>query len=544
WHTPLVWAAVKNKPDAVRALLEHGAALGVAPDGRTLEQIARVAGHENIVALLKQYEHFDTTQAGRVRLFVNNACPDHHIRGPWHHVMARNTAERLLRQHPEIADDSFYTAIICGNRAEVERVLAVDPDAANRKGGPKNWEPLLYLCFTRLPHDSVGENAVAIAQLLLDRGADPNVYFMAGGSRYTPLVGAIGEGEEDRPPHQRRDELVELLLERGAEPYDIQVIYNIHFHGHVLWFLKLMHTYALRRGRAADWQDPEWSMLDMGGYGSGARWHLDLAVKHNDLELAEWALAHGANPDAPPARDPRFPKGTPCEEALRRGHAELADLLLRHGATRVEVEPNREAEFVAACLRLDRGQVKQLLKGHPEFLESTAALFAAAKQNRADVVAFLLDLGVSPDLENETRERTLHIAAYSDAVDVAALLIERGAEIDPVESNWENTPLAAAVHAASDRTIALLGRYSSDVWNLVFTGQVDRLRTLLAEQPDLARTVSQDGSTLLMWLPDDEQRARDIVELLLSYGADPAVRNQEGRTAADYAARRGMAVGL
>ena len=74
----------------------------------------------------------------------------------------------------------------------------------------------------------------------------------------------------------------------------------------------------------------------------------------------------------------------------------------------------------------------------------------------------------------------------------------------------------------------------------MFTGQVDRLRALLAEQPDLARTVSQDGSTLLMWLPDDEQRARDIVELLLSYGADPTVRTQEGRTAADYAARRGM----
>jgi ankyrin repeat protein len=69
-----------------------------------------------------------------------------------------------------------------------------------------------------LPLASVDENAVPIARALLDHGADPNDYFMAGSSRYTPLVGAIGEGEEDRPPHPRRDELVRLLLDRGAEP--------------------------------------------------------------------------------------------------------------------------------------------------------------------------------------------------------------------------------------------------------------------------------------------------------------------------------------
>ena len=47
---------------------------------------------------------------------------------------------------------------------------------------------------------------------------------MAGSSKNTPLAAAIGEGEENRPPHPQRDELVRLLL----EPYDIQVVYNIH----------------------------------------------------------------------------------------------------------------------------------------------------------------------------------------------------------------------------------------------------------------------------------------------------------------------------
>ena len=123
------------------------------------------------------------------------------------------------------------------------------PEIAREKGGPKGsygaagmtyvvdatgaafpkWEPLLYLCFTRLENPASNDNALAIAKLLLDNGADPNSYFMAGGSRYSPLTGVIGEGEEERPPHPRRNELTRLLLERGANPYDMQVFYNIHF---------------------------------------------------------------------------------------------------------------------------------------------------------------------------------------------------------------------------------------------------------------------------------------------------------------------------
>src|SRR6266478_6262989 len=163
--------------------------------------------------------------AKMVARFLHNACPDHHVRGGPAHVMALHTAERLLKQHPEIARDSFYTAIVCGDVAEVERTLRERPDAARERSsgdghdrarvggfedifkdvGPVHWEPLLYLCFTRLSFPPANDNAIAIAKLLLDNGANPNAYFKAGDSRYTPLVGAIGEGEENRPPHPLRN---------------------------------------------------------------------------------------------------------------------------------------------------------------------------------------------------------------------------------------------------------------------------------------------------------------------------------------------------
>jgi ankyrin repeat protein len=502
----------------------------------------------------------DQGHAGHVDWFLENACPDHHVRGARAHLRARHTALRILTRYPDVAHDGLATAVVCGDRAAVERILAERPAAASEKRlasgpdrsgvgghadldkdlGPKLWEPLLFLCFTRLPLAAVEENAVAIARILLDHGADPNAFFMAGDSRYTPLVGAIGEGEEDRPPHPQRDALARLLLERGAEPYDTQVLYDIHFHGNVLWFLELMHEHSVRRGRAGDWADPNWSMLDMGGYGCGARWHLELAIKHDDVALAEWALAHGANPNAPPASDPRFSRRTLYEEAVRHGCARIAELLQRHGATPSAVTLTGEETFAAAAFRLDQPAAETMLAEHPEYLHSTMALFAAAKRDRVDVVQFLLDLGLSPDVENSRQERALHMAAYGNALRVADLLIERGAEIDPVESNWQNTPLGAAACAQHAPMIELLGRHSRDIWELTYAGNVDRLRDVLSEETERARIVT-GGHTPLMWLPpDDEVRALAVARLLLVHGADPSVKNKEGQTAADRAERLGM----
>ncbi|MEX2153464.1 MAG: ankyrin repeat domain-containing protein [Gemmatimonadaceae bacterium] len=562
---PLVWAVLNEKTDAARVLLEHGADPHVRDSkGRTLFDVARAAGREDLVEVLRQPGGASESPAGisdeTVDWFLENACPDHHVRGGGDHDMARHTAMRILRQHPEIARDSIHTAVVCGELDEVRRILSERPLAASgkqptttrdREGvggsgdrfridlGPKGWEPLLFLCFTRLSLEKSNDNAVAIARTLLDHGADPNAFFMAGDSRYTPLVGAIGEGEEERPPHPRRDALVRLLFERGAEPYDTQVVYNIHFKGDVLWFLKLVYEHTMKIGRQADWDDPNWQMLNMGGYGSGAHWALSAALKNSDLELAEWVLSHGASPDPAPPSDQRFTQLSPHEVALRNGLTEMADLLVRHGAKPSAFVPEPKDLLAAACLRLDREGAQAQVRNHPELLHSTEAIFAATEQDRVDAVELLLDLGMSPDVEDSKKVRPLHIAGYNDSVRVAQLLIERGAEIDMRESNYNNTPLDCAVHSQQPRMIELLSRYSRDVWNLVYTGHIERLREIITARPDLAKVV-WDGWTPLMWLPDDERRAVEIVELFLAHGADPSIRNKDGQTAADYARKRAL----
>jgi ankyrin repeat protein len=480
-------------------------------------------------------EHGDTPPQDPASRFLGFACWDHFTHGRGDYAAIAAAAMRLLNTHPEIAAADIYTAAACGNRARVEELLDEEPSLADRKGGLRNWEPLLYLCYARLPLPSLQEEAVPIARLLLERGANPNAHYMAGDAVYGALVGVAGDGEQDAPPHPARDELYTLLLERGAGPYDIQVLYNTHFRGDVLWWLKLTWQYSVAAGREIDWADPELSILDMGGYGTGARFLLSLAIQKNNGELAAWLLERGANPHAAPARASTLAQMSLYRYAVLEGRQSIADLLLRHGATRDDITGDDEDAFMAACMRLDRGAAAAMAAAHLEYLESPKALFTAAQRNRADAVALLLDLGVPVNLQDAAQRTALHAAAGSDARAAAALLLERGADSNIRERHYQATPLGFAGHYDHRAMIALLTPYSRDVWALARQGQIERLREVLAAEPQRARERGPHGSTLLWWLPDDEDLALDVVELLLAHGADPAVRRDDGTTAADAA---------
>jgi hypothetical protein len=308
-----------------------------------------------------------------------------------------------------------------------------------------------------------------------------------------------------------------------------------------LWWLELVYEQTVHTPRGAAWKDPDWLMLDMGGYGSGARFLLETAVKKRDLPLAEWLLARGANPDAPPARDKRFPKRSLYELALMEDLPEMAELLARYGASRstpAVVDDNER--FIEACFRIDRDGARRLLLAHPEYLESPTAMFQAATRDRPDVLALLLDIGFSLEIQDPTGKRVLHEAAANNALGAAAFLVGRGAQIDPRESSYNGTPIGWAAHGDRTGMVEFLSRYSRDIWTLCFNGYVDRVREILAEEPGRAKVVDEAGITPLWWLPDDETTAMHIVELLLAAGADPSAKSKDGRTAADWARRRGM----
>jgi uncharacterized protein len=482
----------------------------------------------------------ESERAERVATFLQSACWDHHVHGKGDHRMYDRAAQRLLAEDPSIARDSLYTAIVCGDRDEVARILAADPDAARARGGARGWTPILYLSYARFTHQSTIDNALEIARLLLDLGADPNNFYMAGDARYSVLVGVAGEGEQDSPRQPYAAPLFELLLERGAEPFDIQVLYNTHFSGDILWWLELVHEHTIHSPRAAAWENSDWTMFDMGAYGSGAHFLLETAVRKRNLALATWVLAHGANPNAAPARDERRPKRSLYELAVMEDLPEMAELLVRHGAVPAVVALDQHELFLDACFRLDRDAARELLLAHPDYLESPFAMFHAARRDRPDVLDLLLDLGFSPEIQDPMGKRALHEAAANNALRAARFLVERGVDVDPRESSYGATPIGWAAHGDHTGMMDLLSQSSRDIWPLCFGGYVERVREILAEDPSIGQVVTPNGYTPLWRLPDDEQKAMQIVELLLAAGADASAKDKDGQTAADWARRRGM----
>lgn len=521
---------------ALERLTQAHAGERCAPTLRVVQHaLAREYGFPTWAALKQQIEDRARSHADRVRLFLeksairysvapatrqwNNYEPDRPARGAF--------AARLLARHPEIAGDSIHTAVAAGDLHAVRRFLAADPALADRPGGPDGWTPLLRLAHTRLPVEAASANAVEIARLLLDHGASPHAAWSDGTNDFTVLTGVIGGGEGSQPAHPRAEALARLLLSRGADPLNGQALYNTSLGPDDTFWLDLLWTESERRGETARWRSPCPSLS-----GPPLDYLLGNAVPRHPRR-AEWLLGHGARADALNT----YSKQPIIKAAVLHGRKNLADLLVRHGATLPDL--SGPETFVRAAMESDAATLRTLAERHPEYLRDPAAMFAATLEGLADVAALLLDLGMSPDVGDATGFRALHYTTHSGAVDIARLLIARGAEIDPVERCHNSTPLGHADYHDRREMVALLAPLSRDIRGLCCSGSLDRLVELFTEDRSLASRPSR-GEPPLFALPDDDERAAETAELLLSFGADPSARNAAGLTPDEAAMKRGL----
>src|SRR5215469_1830742 len=90
------------------------------------------------------------------------------------HTRWRDKARELLASHPSICRENIYTAATVGDVAAVTQLLETSPTMATRRGGPYNWEPLLYAGYSRLNSNAAQHSTLEVARLLLAHGADPN----------------------------------------------------------------------------------------------------------------------------------------------------------------------------------------------------------------------------------------------------------------------------------------------------------------------------------------------------------------------------------
>jgi len=134
----------------------------------------------------------------------------------------------------------------------------------------------------------------------------------------------------------------------------------------------------------------------------------------------------------------------------------------------------------------------------------------------------------------------LHFTTHCGAVEIAQLLIARGADVDAIERSYNSTPLGHANYQGRPEMVAVLAPLSRDIRGLCFTGSLERLAELLAADHSLASRITRGGEAPLFALPDDDDRAVAVAEILLEHGADPSVKNAAGLTPAEAAKKRGL----
>jgi len=455
---------------------------------------------------------------------------DEALRFTWQNE--HSAAARIRSRFPGLSRHSIHAAVACGDLDEVRRRLARDVGAATEKGGPNKWEPILYLAYCRLPGGQL--HAIEIANLLFDHGADAAARFSDDWENpFTLLGGVIGQGETGRPEHPRAEELVELFVARGTDPFDTQVLYDTSVQGDDVRWLDILWHHCEARG-----ETDRWRSVERGIGGRYRRTALDYllgnAVGKGHVKRVAWLLEHGADPDTIQSYSGRRVH----VEAQLEGFPEIVALLERYGAERVAL--GGSAEFIAACMRHDLEAARALAVRYPDFLQDPSALILAAQRGFEDVTAFLLDLGMPADLSPHDQKGALHWAAQKGHVGVAGLLLDAGADVNRRGSTYKGTPLGFAFFFGQAAMLDLLAPLSRDVFVLARAGRLDRLDALLEAEPALVQGRNPNGDTVLHMLPDDEDCALEVAELLLRRGADPWATNAKGENAVQAARLKGM----
>jgi len=433
-----------------------------------------------------------------------------------------------------------------GELARLKALLDANPELIDERGGVGVRTPL---------HQAVFGNSEAAVELLLERGANPNI--RCEGDNAYPLHFAV---EKHRLP------IIRLLVEHGADTIgegdyhelgvigwatawdyiqpNREIVAYLLAHGarHNIFSAVAMGEAELIRELVAGTPN------DLERRMNGTRMRsmpLHLAVIKNQPASVTTLLDLSANTES--LDEAGF---SALDLAALDGRYDLAQVLLKRGA---------KVRLPAAVALHRTADVETLLRRDPGTLKPGGRwvnlILRASERAPGDVIDTLIRNGASVSIHDNPKTSIdstsgytpLHAAAWHGNVGAIDVLMKYGADVRAREEKYHGTPAGWADYAGHKEARDLILRGSIDIIEAIQYDMVQRVKAVLEEDPAALSRVFHDYG-LFPWdaeawhtpLAYAVRRGREeIVRLLIERGAVETVRSPEGETLSEIAQKAG-----
>ncbi|KAJ3105137.1 Ankyrin repeat and FYVE domain-containing protein 1 [Phlyctochytrium planicorne] len=426
---------------------------------------------------------------------------------------------------------------------------------------------------------AVTKGDLEVAKVLLERGADFNTP-VSSWSKAMPIIIATEDGNKD---------MVELLIKYGAN----LELYHGRFSTPICLAAgngnKEIVQMLLDAGANINHHP---TFRDQVGYNPTA---LGAAAYHGHTEVCKILLKHKPNLELATTEG-----YTPLLSAAEYGHGEIVDMLLQVGANSKAVTKNGSTlpvllassglvEPLLQILDLEPALLNQIIKP-----PGTTLLHTAARRYEVKMVKALISRGADVNLLDSDGNSVLISLASAWAreekniqslLETAGILIDARCKVNEVMASGE-TPLSTALRNGQDRTCMLLIERGADVafvdkdgknvFTLALNGNCTQVIGYLLNQnlahanaldehgaapllrvagaytvdPELIKTLIESGAKVnaVTGTKNYEETALHAsckrlgktvkpIETLLSFGADPNIKNSSGQTALHVACK-------
>ncbi|KAJ6183623.1 hypothetical protein N7519_004924 [Penicillium mononematosum] len=278
---------------------------------------------------------------------------------------------------------------------------------------------------------------------------------------------------------------------------------------------------------------------------NGGRTPLQCAISRGHLNLIQLLLAHGADPKGNGDLN-----NDPLSSAAALGHEDIVRLFLERGVD-VNTPPGSDRSALIAACGKGRIHTAEILLNSGANIDAESQLFgnpleAAAVAGHWELVTLLLEKGADPNSQESEIEPALQAASASGREDMVQILLNHHADINRQGGAYGTALIAACINGHEQITRILLdnganpnsenGAFNSALRAASMNGNQQIVQMLLDSGANI-NAEHERGTALMAAVAKGQCH---IAKMLLENGADPNARGRPHGTALHAAAAFGF----